>query len=148
VMSVRVADCAAVLMASDDGRIVAAVHAGWRGVIAGAVTNAMRVMGSANIVAAIGPAIGFEHFEVGPEVLEQFEQTFGGEAPIRRRDDGKGYVDLRAAIAIQLCRAGVGADRIDRSNRCTVRDAGEFFSHRRDRGVTGRMAAIIAPAGA
>ena len=95
------------------------------------------------MIAAIGPAIGFDHFEVGPEVLAEFERAFGGEAPIRRRDDGKGHVDLRAAIALQLRRAGIPDDHVDLSDRCTFRDADEFFSHRRDRGVTGRMAAII-----
>jgi YfiH family protein len=146
-MSVRVADCVPVLLSSGDGRVIAAVHAGWRGVIAEVVPNALATMRCLNAVAAIGPSIGFEHFEVGPEVLAEFAGVFGGDAPIRRRDDGKGHVDLRAAIRLQLLHAGVADDRIDVSDRCTFRDAGEFFSHRRDRGVTGRMAAIIAPAG-
>jgi len=193
VMSVRVADCVPVLLASEDGRVVAAVHAGWRGVIAGVVRNALERLralafapspgtpgegwaeGSAQLTidgrttstalnphpalsrstgrgkegavvfAAIGPAIGFDAFEVGPEVLAEFERVFRADAPIRRRDDGKGHVDLRAAIRLQLLAAGVAADRIDDSDRCTFRDADEFFSHRRDRGVTGRMAAIVSP---
>ena len=172
VMSVRVADCVPVLIASEDGCIVAAVHAGWRGVIAGVVPNALSAVRrlasgkktniehpTSNIecsmnpptdvaAAAIGPAIGFDAFEVGPEVLAEFERVFGAHAPIRRRDDGKGLVDLRAAIRMQLLAAGVAPDRIDLSERCTFRDADEFFSHRRERGVTGRMAAIISPVGA
>jgi YfiH family protein len=144
VLSVRVADCVPVLLASHDGRRVAAVHAGWRGVIAEIVLEAVKRVGPAeSIVAAIGPCIGFEAFAVGAEVLDQFEHAFGDQAPIRRRDDGKGQVDLRAAIALQLQRAGVAADRIDISDRCTFRDADEFFSHRRDKGITGRMAALI-----
>jgi copper oxidase (laccase) domain-containing protein len=192
VMSVRVADCVPVLIASEDGRAVGAVHAGWRGVIAGVIPNALERLRSlgftpspgnpgegwdegspqamidrattsiarnphpalsrstgrgreGNVVVAIGPAIGVDAFEVGPEVLAEFERVFGGDAPIRRRDDGKGHVDLRAAIVLQLIAAGIAADRIDVSDRCTFRDADEFFSHRRDRGVTGRMAAIISP---
>jgi YfiH family protein len=147
VMSVRVADCVPVLLASESGRIVAAVHAGWRGVIAGVVPNSLERMRAPAAVAAIGPGIGFDAFEVGPEVLKQFEDAFGAEAPIRRRDDGKGHVDLRAAIRIQLLRAGVAGDRIETTDRCTFRDADEFFSHRREHGVTGRMAAIISPVG-
>lgn len=144
VLAVRVADCVPVLLASDDGRCVAAVHAGWRGLIAGAVINALKLMPDpTSCVAAIGPCIGFEAFEVGREVLAEFERTFGVEAPIRRRDDGKGYVDLRAAIALQLRRAKLAADRIDATDRCCFRDKDEFFSHRRDHGVTGRMAALI-----
>jgi purine-nucleoside/S-methyl-5'-thioadenosine phosphorylase / adenosine deaminase len=144
-LSVRVADCAPVLLASDDGRIVAAVHAGWRGVLAGVAVNAVDQMRcpASKIVAAIGPCIGFDPFEVGLEVLEAFEREFGSDAPIRRGADGKGHVDLKAALAIQLRKIGV--NRIDATDRCTFAHADEFFSHRRDKGVTGRMAAMIAP---
>lgn len=148
ILSVRTADCVPVLMASDNGRFVAAVHAGWRGVIAGVAVNAAKLLSDCSsnqpIVAAIGPSIGFDAFEVGSEVLERFEQYFASRAPIRRRDDGKGYVDLREAIRIQLLDIGLAPEHIDTTDRCTFRDSGEFFSHRRDHGVTGRMAALIA----
>lgn len=151
VLSVRVADCVPVLLATADGKVVAAVHAGWRGVIAGVVGVAVRAVtdlaGAAGpVVAAVGPCIGGDAFEVGPEVLAEFRRVFGPEAPARGRADGKGWVDLRAAVRLQLLAAGVTADRIDTTDRCTYRDAGEFFSHRRENGVTGRMAAIISPA--
>jgi YfiH family protein len=143
-LSVRTADCVPILLASDDGRTVAAVHAGWRGVIAEAVIHAVKTMGNGGrIVAAIGPCIGIDAFEVGPEVLEQFERSFGFEKVSRRRDDGKGQVDLRAGVRQQLLSIGVSEDRIELSDRCTARDADEFFSHRREHGVTGRMASII-----
>ena len=144
VLSVRVADCVPVLIASDDGRCVAAVHSGWRGVVAMVVSNAiaaLRRMTDCELFVAIGPCIGFDKFEVGPEVLQQFDASL-----TRRRADGKGYVDLREAIRRQLIDAGLTADRIDTTDRCTHRDADEFFSHRREHGVTGRMAALIAPA--
>jgi copper oxidase (laccase) domain-containing protein len=99
-----------------------------------------------SIIAAIGPSIGFDAFEVGPEVLAEFVRVFGKSAPIAIRDDDKGTVDLRAAIALQLVAAGVSHDRIDCSDRCTYRDSTEFFSHRRDNGITGRMAAVIGTA--
>src|SRR3712207_8369725 len=51
-----------------------------------------------DVVAAIGPSISFDAFEVGPEVLDQFVKAFGPEAPIRRRDDGKGYADIRECL--------------------------------------------------
>jgi YfiH family protein len=157
-LAVRVADCVPILLATDDGSRVAAVHAGWRGVIAGIVPAAVARLrlsccaGSkepepARVVAAIGPSISFDAFEVGPEVIEQFRQRFGADAPLKARADGKGHVDLRAAIASQLEGAGVARADIDISDRCTLRDADEFFSHRRDAGVTGRMAALISPAG-
>ena len=150
ILAVRVADCVPVLLASDDGRCVAAIHAGWRGVIARVVPAAagrLRFRTRSDLVAAIGPAISAEAFEVGPEVVERFRERFGDDAPITTRGDGKGHVDLRAAIALQLRAFGLAPQAIEISDRCTVRDADEFFSHRRERGVTGRMAALISPAG-
>jgi len=146
VASVRTADCVPILLASDDGRTVAAVHAGWRGVVAGAVQAALAAVGAGErpetCVAAIGPCIGGDAFEVGPEVVEEFFRVFGDEAPLVRRVGEKGYVDLRAAVL----RGGLPPERVDVSDRCSYRDADEFYSHRRDNGVTGRMAAIISPA--
>src|SRR4051812_20451979 len=77
VACVRVADCVPVLLASGDGKLVAAAHAGWRGVVAGVVPEAVRAIQSRmrdakEIFAAIGPSIGPGHFEVGIEVLEEF----------------------------------------------------------------------------
>jgi YfiH family protein len=151
VACVRVADCAAVLLASADGKVVAAVHAGWRGVVAGVVAAAVNAFGDrigqkGEILAAIGPSIGAGNFEVGIEVVEEFRRVFGADAPAQLKCGGKAHVDLRAAIGLQLRGCGVAADHIDGTDRCTFRDEEEFFSHRRDRGVTGRMAAIIAAA--
>jgi YfiH family protein len=145
VLAVRVADCVPVLMATRDGRRVAAVHAGWRGVIAGVVTAALAELAprGAAVVAAVGPCIGMEAFEVGPEVLEAFVAGFGERAPVRLCADGKGRVDLREAVRLQLIEWGLSPEQIDTTDRCTVRNADEFFSHRRDQGVTGRMAAVI-----
>lgn len=146
VISVRIADCVPILIATGDGRYVAAVHAGWRGIVAGVIRKAvgeLRQAGESALVATIGPCIGFDSFEVGPEVLAEFERVFGPDAPIRRREDAKGYADCREAVRRQLLEMGI--ERIDTTDRCTVRHREEFFSHRRDKGVTGRMAALIAP---
>ncbi|MGB7160882.1 MAG: peptidoglycan editing factor PgeF [Tepidisphaeraceae bacterium] len=151
VIAVRVADCVPILVASRDGRFVAAVHAGWRGVVANVVAGTVKQLrdrsGSspASLVAAIGPCIGFDAFEVGSEVVAEFERVFGSAAPIRRTDDGKGRIDLRAAVMLQILGAELLEDQIDTTDRCTWRDANEFYSHRRDRGITGRMATLIAP---
>jgi len=155
VAAVRVADCVPVLLATSDGRAVAAVHAGWRGLVAGVVlrgAHAVRGLAkdpSTPLLAAVGPAISFDAFEVGPEVAAEFEQAFGGDAAgllKPSRNPGKAMVDLRGAIVIQLRSLGMDAGAIDVSDRCTFRDEAEFFSHRRDDGVTGRMAALIGPA--
>jgi hypothetical protein len=149
VLSVRVADCVPVLLAAQGGRVVAAVHAGWRGVIAGVVLAALAAMdvAAADCVAAIGPCIGMEAFEVGGEVLDEFRRAFGPSAPLRQRSDGKGHVDLREALRRQLRSAGLTDRQIDVTDRCTFRDADEFYSHRRDNGITGRMTALVQCAG-
>jgi YfiH family protein len=151
-IAVRVADCAPVLLASGDGRVVAAVHAGWRGVVGGVVPAAvqeMRAIGvdPAGIVGAIGACIGAEAFEVGEEVAREFQRVFGGATPHVRagKQPGKMMVDLKGAIREQLVRAGVGAGRIDVLPHCTVREGTDFYSHRREQGRTGRMVGIIGP---
>jgi YfiH family protein len=157
IVSVRVADCVPVLLASADGRAVAAVHAGWRGVVSGVVRAAamqIRRLSGADLIAAIGPGIGEDAFEVDGEVARVFLNILDWE--LRDRTDplasgvlakgyrGKWHIDLKRTISEQL-----GADgclSVDATDRCSVRDADEFFSHRRDKGVTGRMAAFITPA--
>lgn len=153
-LSIRVADCCPVLLASDDGKRVAAIHSGWRGTVSNVTGAALadllkseddeKPLEAKNIVAAVGPCIGFDAFEIGAEVVTEFERVFGADAPVRRKLDGKGHADIRAAIQIALLRAGIPEKNIDTTDRCTHRDADEFYSHRRDKGVTGRMAALIA----
>jgi YfiH family protein len=148
VVSVKYADCVPILMAAEDGRAVAAVHAGWRGVVAGvapaAVDRLADIAGrrAADLVVAIGPCIGVEHFEVGAEVAELMAGVIS-DCKSGISEAGKPLVDLREAVRRQLIEAGVKEERIDGTDRCTYRDAEEFFSHRRDGGVTGRMAAVI-----
>lgn len=164
---VRVADCCPILLAAPDGSVVAAVHAGWRGVIDGVVLGAIgRIIQLAprcspgDVLAALGPCIGPEQFEVGPEVVAAFDSAFpprtddqlaAGVAVVARRvpatasNGAKGFVNLHAALRRQLLAAGLRADRIDALPHCTAVDAGRFFSHRRDRGVTGRMIGVIGP---
>ncbi len=146
-LAVRVADCCPVLVATSDGRAVAAVHAGWRGAVGGVVGAAVRAVcdaagaGPGELVAAVGPCIGPAAFEVGTEVVEAFDAALG-RGVVTTRTGGKGHVDLAEACRRQLAAAGV--ERVDVAGLCTAENAAEFFSHRRDRGVTGRMAAVIA----
>jgi hypothetical protein len=152
VVAVRVADCVPVLLASADGRIVAAVHAGWRGVAAGvalAAVRAMRGLGAVEIVGAIGPCISAAAFEVGPEVVAALRAALGEAASVRAHPDpvaraaGKAMVDLPESLRRQLADFGVG--EVDVIARCTVGEPDAFFSHRRDKGVTGRMVGVIGP---
>ena len=149
-LTIRVADCFPILLASETGHIVAAAHAGWRGVVGNIVGKTVRTLheaagvsaAPAKLIAAIGPGICAGCFEVGEEVAAQFEKT-GYSAMILRAPGAKPHIDLRAVLVAQLQSAGVS--RIDSSPLCTVENPADFFSHRRDAGRTGRLAAVIAP---
>jgi YfiH family protein len=149
---VRVADCLPVLLSSRDGRVAAAVHAGWRGLTAGVIPATVATMTERfgvpvdELVAALGPAIRVEAFEVGEEVAEAFIQAGLGQA-VDRRHGPKPHVNLSDAGLMQLLDAGLSTTQLEVTDRCTYRDADEFFSHRRDEGQTGRMVAALAPGG-
>lgn len=145
---VRVADCAPILLADADGAVVASVHAGWRGVIAGVLPAAIASIRSCTerpLFAAIGPCISAEAFEVGPEVAEAFAQRFGASVLHTNPGTGRRHVNLKLALALQLASAGVMPENIETLPHCTVRDRELFFSHRRDGERSGRMLALIGP---
>lgn len=147
-VGVHVADCVPVLLARSDGRRVAAVHAGWRGLVAGVIPRALELLGPGRIAAALGPCLSRAHFEVGPEVVAAFAHAGLG-AAIHERAGLRAQIDLGAAAAQQLAAGGVRL--VDRSDRCTYAHDQEFYSYRRDvthggRGHTGRLAALIAAA--
>lgn len=145
-VAVRTADCVPVLLAASDGRAVAAVHAGWRGIVAQVIPAAVAAMHkrfgvtAAQIVAAVGPAISVEHYEVGREIAKAFTDLQLKPA-VSRRLYGRPHVNLPLAARLQLEAAGVTA--IDTTDECTYTNAGWFYSHRRDNGDTGRQAAVI-----
>jgi len=144
---VRTADCVPILIAGDGGRRVAAVHAGWRGLVAGVIARALEALGPAD-AAAIGPCISVGRFEVGAEVAHAFESAGLGDAVVGGGPGAKPRVDLARAARAELARAGVRA--IDGCELCTWDDP-ELYSHRRDvthggRPTTGRLGAAILPA--
>ena len=133
VVAVKTADCVPILLVDARHRAVAAVHAGWRGTVAGMAQRAVEAMGAqfgslaGDLDAAIGPGIGKCCYEVGPEVAAQFGQQ------------GRGHVDLAAANRRQLMDAGVTPERIYASNLCTMCRGEEFHSFRRDKEAAGRL---------
>lgn len=148
--AVLIADCLPVLFTDVDGSVVAAAHAGWRGLSAGVLEASVAAMKIApdNIMAWLGPAIGARAFEVGAEVREAFLAGAGSDreaivqAFVARgtAHPGKYFADIYALARARL--AGVGVRSIYGGNYCTVTDRERFFSYRRD-GKTGRMAAAI-----
>lgn len=149
VLSVRVADCAPVLLATVNGALVAAVHAGWRGMAQCIVQQtilAMRQRSQSPIVAAIGPCIGPNHFEVGPEVCTAAYGSVRSPKAIEHcvrpsRQSGRFLLDLSGVLVQQLAESGV--ENIHPLQRCTVSEPELFFSHRGQHGKTGRMAGLI-----
>lgn len=144
-LAVRTADCVPVLLASCDGSRVAAIHAGWKGLVAGVIPNAAKALGAPAFVGAIGPCMGLDAFEVDEDVAQKFDAAGLGKAVVRGRWP-KPHVDLRLAAELQLRQAQ--AQLIDSDDLCTYRDEHLFFSHRRDRthrGLpkTGHIAAFI-----
>jgi YfiH family protein len=105
-VGVSTADCVPLLIASADGRRVAAVHAGWRGLVAGVVSRALAALGSRAELAAVGPCISVARYEVGPEVAERFVAAGLGSA-VSAAPGERPHVDLRAAAVLELERGGV-----------------------------------------
>ena len=143
VCAVLTADCLPVLFSNANGTIVAAAHAGWRGLASGILqetVRAMRVSARDEIYAWLGPAIGPTRFEVGIEVVEAFSQLNASHCFISTQIDGKYLADLYSLAKLAL--AEVGVFRVDGGEHCTFTEHDRFFSYRRD-GVTGRMASVI-----
>jgi YfiH family protein len=147
---VSVADCVPVLLADPRSGAVAAVHAGWRGTLARAAAEGVRALvleagaDPGSLLAAIGPSIGPCCYEVAPELAARFEAELGAAVV---RPGSAPRLDLWSANAAVLAAAGVAPERIEPLRRCTACEPELFFSHRRDRGRTGRQVAYIAPRG-
>jgi len=140
---VMTADCLPVVFADRAGTRVGVAHAGWRGLVGGvleATVAALQVQPD-QLVAWLGPAIGADAFEVGPEVREAFIARDGAnDDAFVRNATGRFQADLYRLARRALARAGV--HRVSGGGRCTQREAAEFFSFRRDGGRTGRMATL------
>jgi len=144
---VSIADCVPVLLADPRSGAVAAVHAGWRGTIGGAAAAAVKALVErhgarpGDLLAAVGPGIGPCCFEVSRELAVRFQDEVG-KVTATPRDHGS-RVDLWRANEVLLRRAGLPGQRIETLARCTSCEERTFFSHRRDRGLTGRHVAFI-----
>lgn len=135
-MLLLTADCVPVAVGRANGGApaLALLHVGWRGLLAGIVSSAAEALGGGALTAAVGPSIGPCCYEVGADVAEPFRARFGGEV----HRDGK--LDLWRSTELALLEAGCGD--VQRCDLCTSCNPELFFSHRRDRGVTGRQGVI------
>lgn len=150
VCTVLSADCLPILLCNRQGTEVAAVHAGWRGLAAGVVSNAVKTFQSSpgDLLAWLGPAIGPNHFEVGQEVFDAFsEQNSWGSAAISacfspQPSQGKPRWLANLVDLAKLSLRASGVTRLFGGELCTYSEPQSFFSYRRE-GVTGRMASLI-----
>ncbi|MGH8583339.1 MAG: peptidoglycan editing factor PgeF [Gammaproteobacteria bacterium] len=140
---VLTADCLPVLLCEREGRRVAALHGGWRGLAAGILARGVAVMQSppGALLAWLGPAIGPRAYEVGEEVYRAFGALgVDLDAVFERTRPGHWHCDLYAAARGLLQRLGVGA--VYGGGECTFSDPQRYYSHRREQ-PTGRMATLI-----
>lgn len=148
-VGVKTADCVPILLVDPDSSRVAAVHSGWRGTdlrIAAKAVETLAKQGSApaRLLAAVGPCIQKCCYEVSGELAHRFRASFGGK--VVSEHNHHPHLDLSAAVRQTLIDAGLSPDRVDVLPHCTSCDAARFFSHRRDRGVSGRhLSFVVAP---
>lgn len=144
----RFADCVPLVFYDPCKHIVGLVHAGWQGTvqrIAEIAVNYMRERFNsdpASLLAGIGPSICGDCYQVGNEVLERFNKTFGQESKnFFSERGGSLYLDLWHANAYCLREAGV--QQVEQSGLCTAEHLNEWYSYRKEKGITGRFAVLI-----
>lgn len=141
VCAVLTADCLPLLVCAADGSQVAAVHAGWRGLLDGVIGNTVAAMQNRDFLVWLGPAIGPDCFEVGAEVRDAFlEKSPAFTTAFKPQNNGKWLADIYQLARIDL--AMLGMDKIYGGGFCTVTEQERFYSYRRDK-QTGRMATLI-----
>jgi YfiH family protein len=155
-LSIYVADCVPVLLADPRLGACAALHAGWRGTVAGmagaGVTALVRGFGcrQEDLRVALGPCIGACCFDVGPEVVAAFEAAWPDAHAAGIVVETRGFqprIDLRRCLRLQFQAAGVLPEHIDASSDCTVCDpAGRFYSFRHSGRLTGQLVGFIVAA--
>ena len=152
-LGVKTADCVPVLIGDPVNKAFASIHAGWRGTVESIVPIAVRKMNSEygskpeDLISAIGPAAGCENYEIGPEVIEAFEEKFSSCGNLfTETENGHALIDLHQANREQLIAAGVEEENIYIAPFCTMENVDLFFSYRVEKkkfGKTGRLMSVI-----
>jgi len=145
----RFADCTPILLYDPKKQAIGIVHSGWLGTVRSAVRVAVAAMqeryasNPADILAAIGPSIGPDHYEIGEDVIAQVRNTFGADAESLLEEHGESiHFNLWGANRILLEKTGV--KQIEIAEICTACHTDDWFSHRGENGKTGRFGALIA----
>lgn len=143
--AVKTADCLPILITNTAGTWISAIHAGWRGLLAGVISNTIKnyTHNNADLLAWIGPAICQEHFVVGSEVKELFETSHLIHASVAKKSSitNKWHIDLNAIAANMLTQLGIY--NIFSGHYCTYCDKNLFYSYRRDGDKSGRLITLI-----
>jgi len=147
---VQTADCLPILLFDPEKRVIAAVHAGWRGTVKKIAAAAVQKMTAkyatnpANIIAAIGPSIGLGVYEVGSEVTEAVLHSIpNAEKVIQLKSTGKNHVDLWEANRQVLLECGLLPENIEIHGECSFSENSKYFSARKEGAETGRMVSGI-----
>lgn len=144
----RYADCVPIFLYDPVQHAIGLAHSGWRGTVNGSTQSAVQTMVSAfgsrpaDILAGIGPSISVARYAVGAEVVQAARAAFPQHPEVIVETDGQPHFDLWAANRIAL--EQVGVRQIELSGWCTATHTDHFFSHRGDRGQSGRFGAVIA----
>jgi YfiH family protein len=148
----RFGDCVPILFHDPVKKVIGLAHAGWLGTLRGVVGSAVRGMQAhydcqpQNIIAGIGPSIGVDHYEVGGDVISQFREKYPRDIEkIVHTKNESTYLDLWTANSLQLKNAGV--DQVQVSGVCTACHVDDWFSHRAEKGKTGRFGALMSLGG-
>ena len=142
--AVLTADCLPVLFCNQSGSVVAAAHAGWKGLVAGVLDETVKAMQvpASELIVWMGPAISSDNFEIGPEVREQFLNVMPeADQAFKPGKGDRWFGDLYLLARLRLQRLGV--EGIYGGGFCTVNEVEKFFSYRRDGKQSGRMASVI-----
>lgn len=142
-LAIQVADCGAVLLGDPKNKVIGIAHAGWRGAVAGIVPktiNKMIELGAKEdkIRVFVSPCIAKHNFEVGKEVADQFQDHL-----VDRNTYEKPHVDLKGLLHDQILSSGILKKNVVIDERCTIDHDDLFYSYRREKEKSGRMAGII-----
>jgi len=146
----RFADCVPVFLHDPRRKVVGVVHAGWKGTVSKVASAAVEAMCSAyscdprNILAGIGPSISPDQYEIGEEVREKVIQAFNGKSALMLQEkQNRTHLDLWAANRCALEESGLLPHHIQTAGICTAQNLQDWFSHRAEKGKTGRFGALI-----